>query len=100
MIHYTIHDVGTGRLLELNIHASHRFRFKQLVDGEWLPVKFKRAGAKLLAAVSDTVQVWAMPNAQQFHYEYMTQNARALWLSVPMEHDRLVDNMLEYIEII
>lgn len=100
MIPYTIHDAGDSRILELDANASHRFRFKQLVEGEWLPVKFKRAGSKLLAAVGDTVQVYKMPQAGQFHYEYMAQNARALWLAVPMEHDRLVENMLEYVEII
>lgn len=99
-MHYTMHGVGNNRVLELNASASLRLKFKQLVGDEWLPVKFKRAGNKLLAVVSDTVSVYKLPNIQQFHYEYMAQNARSLWLAVPMEHDRLVENMLEFIEFI
>lgn len=97
---YTVHGVGLTRVLELDANASHRYKFKQLLDGDFIAVKFKRKGGKLLAVVSDTVQVFKLPNAQRFHYEYMTQNARSLWLSVPLEHDRLVENMLEFVELI
>lgn len=97
---YTIHGVGDNRVLEVKAEASLRYKFKQVINGEWAPVAFKRAGNKLLAVVSDTVSVYRLPNAQQFHYEYMAQNARSLWLAVPMEHDRLVENMLEFVEFI
>ena len=100
MIPYTVQGLSDTRVLTLDVNASMRFKFKQLVENEYTPVKFKRVGSKLLAVVSDTVAVYKLPNAQAFHYEYMTQNARSLWLSVPIEEDRLLENMLEFVEVI
>lgn len=100
MIPYTVQGIENNRVLVVDVNASMRYKFKQLVDGEYIPVKLKRAGSKLIAVVSDTVAVYKLPNAQAFHYEFMVQNARSLWLAVPLEHDRLVENMLEFVEVI
>ena len=97
---YSIHGVGSSRLLTVDVNASMRYQFKQLVGDTFQRVIFKRTGSKLIAVVSDTVQVFKKPNAIQYHYEYMTQNARSLWLSVPMEEDKLIENMLEFVEFI
>ena len=98
---YEIHGTGANRLLVVPMVAAHRWRFMQVKDGQAVRVKFTRAGKRLLAVVSDTVLVYKKPHANAFHYEYMQANRGALSRGEPgADPDRILDNMLEYIEAI
>ena len=97
---YTVEGTGESRVLMLQKTHAHRFRFSQIIGKELLPVKFKVAGSKLVAVVSDCVMVYKLPNAHSFHKEYMAHNARAQWMGLESQPDRLVDNMMEYVESI
>jgi hypothetical protein len=78
--------------------TAHRLRFWHKDGGE--QVQFRKAGSKLIAAVTGGVMVYKLPKVNEFHREYMAHNARALWLGLQSDPDRLVDNMLEYVETI
>ncbi len=93
---YQIHGEGDNRVLELQASSSHRFRFWHR-DGKE-QIKFKQSGGKLIAAVTGKLLVYKLPNAHEFHREYMAHNRTALWLGLQADTDRLVDNMLEFVE--
>lgn len=93
---YSIHGTGESRVLELQASSSHRFRFWHKEGKE--QVRFKKMGGKLIAAVAGIVTVYKMPSANDFHREFIAHNNKALWLGLQSDAQRLVDNMLEYIE--
>ena len=98
---YEIHGTGANRLLVVPMVAAHRWRFMQVKDGQAVRVRFIRAGGRLLAVISGTVLVYKKPHANAFHYEYMQANRGALSRGEPgADPDRILDNMLEYIEAI
>ena len=98
---YSVHGTGNRRVLVVPAAMAHRWRFVQVLDGQPAAIKFKRAGAKLLAVVSDKVLVYRKPHASTFHYVLMQANRGALSRGEPgANSDRILDNMLEYIEAI
>ena len=98
---YKIHGTGASRLLVMPTKEVHRWRFMQVKDGQAVRVKFTQAGGRLLAVVSDTVLVYKKPHANAFHYEYMQANRGALSRGEPgADSERILDNMLEYVETI
>ena len=98
---YEIHGTGADRLLVMPTRDAHRWRFMQVKDGQAVRVTFMQAGKRLLAVVSDTVLVYKKPHANAFHYEYMQANRGALSRGEPgADSERILDNMLEYIEAI
>ena len=96
-----IHGTGASRLLVVPMVAAHRWRFMQVKDGQAVRVKFTRAGGRLLAVVSSKVLVYKKPLVNAFHFEYMQANRGALSRGEPgADSERILDNMLEYIEAI
>lgn len=95
---YTIEGKGKSRILLLQGAQAHRFKFSQIIGEKLEPVHFKRAGGKLIAVVSDCVLVYKVPNAHKFHKEFMQHNARAMWMGMQSQPDRLLENMLEFEE--
>lgn len=98
MLAYSVHGSGDNRVLVVAGSSAHRFRFWQ--DAGSSIVQFKKSGGKLIASVTGKVMVYKKPNAHEFHRELMAANSRALWLGLQSDPDRLVDNMLEYVETI
>lgn len=94
---YSIQGEGVQRVLVVAKAAAHRFRF---TNDKREPVRLRIAGSKLVAVVSGAVVVYAKPTANEFHRELMQHNARAMWCGLQSDPDRLVDNMLEYVETI
>lgn len=97
---YEVHGTGERRLLVVYGNHIQRKKFYQVVDDEKKDIKFIPAGNKYLAVVSDTVLVYDKPSLNSIHKEAMKHNARAQWLGVMPQFDRLVDDMLEYSEAI
>lgn len=98
---YNIHGTGADRLLVVPMIEAHRWRFMQVINGQAVRVKFTRAGKRLLAVVSSKVLVYKKPHANAFHYEYMQANRGALSRGEQgADSERILDNMLEYIEAI
>lgn len=99
---YQVHGTGDSRLLVVPRLQVHRYKFMQVVDGEKQLVKFKQAGSKLLAVVSDAVLVYKKPHANAFGAEVLKSNRLKYWSgsSEPLDYDRILDNMMEYIEAI
>lgn len=95
---YSITGQGDERVLMVVASSAHRLRFWHLGGGE--QVQFKRVGSKLIAAVKGAVMVYKLPNVHDFHREVMAANNRALWLGLQSDTNRLVENMLEYVETI
>ncbi len=101
MIHYTISgDVKQSRLLSVVKASMQRFRFFTIEGTEHVPIKFNTVGGKCIAAVNGLVMVYVVPNSNDFHREYMQHNARAMWCGLQADPDRLLDNMLDYVEAI
>lgn len=100
MIGYEIHGEGISRILVVQTIAANRWRFYQIKEGKRIIVKLKQAGGKCFAVVSDKVLVFSKPHPAVYHKEYIRQNARAQWMGGRLKPDMIMDNMLEYIEII
>lgn len=99
---YEIDREGDSGILSIYANASHRYKFWQIdSEGNKAPISFKRAGSKLMAAVVGDIAVYKKPNPNEFHREYMRENGLAMYRGLAgCDHDRLVENMLEYVEII
>lgn len=97
-MNYCIHGTGETRILEVVAANAHRLRFWHKDGIE--QIHFKKVGAKLVAVVTGGVMVYRLPNVNDFHRELMAMNGRALWLGLQADTDRLVENMLEYVETI
>lgn len=95
---YTIVGDGESRVLTVLANCSLRYRFWHKDGLE--QVQFKSAGSRLIAVATGSVLVYKKPHAMQYHKEYMLANARAMWLGLQSDPDRLLDNMLEYVETI
>ena len=95
---YTIMGDGPVRVLTVSADRSLSFRFWHKDGAE--QVRFKQSGPRLIAATTGGVMVYHKPHALQYHKEYMFANARAMWLGLQSDSDRLLDNMLEYVETI
>lgn len=92
---YSIQGEGVQRVLVVAKAAAHRFRF---TTEKRETIRLKQAGSKLVAVVAGAVVVYSKPTANEFHRELMQHNARAMWCGLQADPDRLVDNMLEYVE--
>lgn len=97
---YSVDGEGDDRILSVQATASHRYKFWQIIDGNREEIHFKKIGSKIMGVVSSQVIVFEKPNAQQYHREYMQHNARAMWCGMQAQPERLLENMLEYVEII
>jgi hypothetical protein len=98
MVHYSIKGDGQERVLLVNKNSSHRFRFWHKGGAE--QVLFQQGEGGLVALTVGKVLVYKLPNANEFHREYMAANRTALWLGLQVDTKRLVENMLEYEETI
>lgn len=97
---YQVIGQGDDRVLMMYASAMFQYTFKERVGEKLVPVKFKRAGGKLIARVGAEVLAYKKPSANEWHYEYMRNNSRQLSGWGGVDHDQLLDNMLEYIEIL
>ena len=99
---YQVHGQGASRLLVVPRLQAHRWKFMQVIDDKKELVKFRQAGSKLLAVVSDTVLVYKKPHANAFGAEVLKSNRLKYWSGSdePLDYDRILDNMLEYVEAI
>lgn len=97
---YYVQGKGDNRILIVPQNKSHRFHFRQILNGRITDVKFRRYGSVIIAPVSDKVLVYTKPKAAEFHREVMKHNARGLWLGYIPNFDRLEQNMLDFYEII
>lgn len=95
---YTIMGDADTRVLTILANCALRYRFWHKDGLE--QVVFKPSGPRLIACTIGPVMVYKKPNAMQYHKEYMIANARAMWLGLQSDSDRLLDNMLEYVETI
>lgn len=94
---YSIHGVGAERVLMVASNVSHRFKFLENNQA----VKFRRSGGKLVAAVHNKIAVYKKPHSNTFHFEYMQANRSSLSRGEGgANSERILDNMLEYIETI
>lgn len=91
---------GTGAIREVRLLASsqHRFRFYSKLTGK--RIILEREGGRLTALVKGSIVVKKKPHANQFHFEYMRNNRLGLAGWGSLDHDTLVENLLEYVEII
>ena len=98
---YDILGQGTERILMIPARDIHKYHFWQLSQtGERIAVKFKKVGSNLMAATVGQIAVYEKPNGHNFHYELMRNNSRILSGWGGVDHDQLLENMLEYVEII
>ena len=99
---YQVHGTGDSRLLTVPRLQVHRWKFVQIVDGEKIAVKFQHAGSKLLAVVSGTVLVYKKPHPSVYGGEVLKSNRLKYWSgsNAPLDYDRILDNMMEYVEAI
>lgn len=96
MIPYTVMGSDNNRVLMVANNAMQRFKFKQVIDSKITPVKFKRVGSNCVAVVSDTVMVYKKPHASKLHYEFMRNNRLGLAGWGKVDHDTLIETLLEY----
>lgn len=95
---YSIQNIGAVRMIELPQNDGLRFRFFK-EDGS--KIKLKAEGSKLRAFVTGKIVVKKLPHTNTFHREYMRQNGLALYRGLQgCDTERLVENMLECVEIV
>lgn len=95
---YEVRGEGDIRELRLLASASHRFRFYSKTTGK--RIVLEREGARLTALVKGAIIVKKKPHANEFHFEFMRNNRLGLAGWGSLSHDQLVENMLEYVEVI
>ncbi len=96
---YSIIGKGNNRLLVIPTNRLLSYRF--MANGK--RIRFVSVGNQSIAKVGRKVRVYRKPNANTFHKELARQNSLAWWRgqgSTPVDTERLLTNMLEYIEAI
>lgn len=94
---YTIEKLNESRLLVVPANEQHRWKF---YNPDKTAVRFRRKDNKCYAIIGEQVLVYKKPNAHQFHKELMRENGLALYRGLPgCDSERLLENMLEFIEI-
>ncbi len=97
---YSVHHITNDvRMIELPVSASLRYRFNRFDNKT--RIKFKKEGSKLVAFVRGKIVVYKKPRATQYHYQLMQANRGALSRGeCGADADRLLENMLECVEVI
>lgn len=96
---YTIDRAGDLRIITIPKLDSMKYRFYKYNTKE--RIKFTTIGAKLQAVVSGKIVAYKKPHANNFHFELMQANRGALSRGEGgADSERILDNMLECIEII
>lgn len=95
---YEVRGEGEIRELRLLASASHRFRFYSATTKK--RIILEREGGRLTALVKGKIIVKKKPHANQFHFEYLRNNRLGLVGWGSLDHDTLVENLLEYVGVI
>lgn len=101
-----LYQLNTGRIIEVPAGLLMKYAFYQMGD-ENNPksrLHFKRndngAGNKCLAYAVGEIIVYKYPTSNLFHKEYLRNNRCLLSGWGGLDHEDLVENMLEYVETI
>lgn len=98
---YTIEQGSEKRFLSIPAKELLKWKFfERNEEDERIPVKFTTVDKQAVALVGDEVLVFRTPKEREFHYEYMLHSNRANWLQMTASPDRVLENMLEYFDII
>jgi hypothetical protein len=95
---YEIRGDGAIRQLVLRASSAHRFRFYSATTKK--RIILEREGGRLTALVKGKIIVKKKPHANEFHFEFMRNNRLGLAGWGSLDHDTLVENLLEYVEVI
>lgn len=98
---HEIIGLNSGRILVVSEDDTMRKRYYDIVGEDKLRIKFKRVGNNLMAKVGEEVAVYRKPNANSYHKTLMRENGLALYRGLSgCDSDMLMENMLEFVEII
>lgn len=95
---YTISRVDDVRMIIVPKSEQARWKFYTRTENGRTPVKLMMEGKNMVAFLHEEVLVMRKPNSQHFHYEYMRNSSRILAGWGGVEHDVLVENMMEAVE--
>lgn len=115
MIAYSLEQLNNGRLLTVDKLAKNRFRFYTHDGEKRVPIKLQESiNGNWIAYVIGKVLVFKKPHFMTFHKECRRLNSKALWIGsgekwdeiettweeIRFKDDRLLEDMLEIVEII